>query len=78
LHKTFLPPHPGLDHLTIEPTVAPWATFARHSVAGKSNVFFCDGHVESPTLQFLITDTSDAALSRWNRAHQPHRERLAL
>jgi prepilin-type processing-associated H-X9-DG protein len=48
---------------------------ARHQ--GKANVVFCDGHVESPTLQFLFTDTSDAALSRWNRDHQPHRERLA-
>jgi prepilin-type N-terminal cleavage/methylation domain-containing protein/prepilin-type processing-associated H-X9-DG protein len=47
---------------------------ARHQ--GKLNVTFCDGHVESPTLQFLFTDTSDAALSRWNRDHQPHRERL--
>jgi prepilin-type processing-associated H-X9-DG protein/prepilin-type N-terminal cleavage/methylation domain-containing protein len=45
---------------------------------GKANVVFCDGHVESPTLPFLFTDTSDAALSRWNRDHQPHRERLAL
>ena len=45
--------------------------------AGKLNVVFCDGHVESPTLPFLFTDTSDAALSRWNRDHQPHRERLA-
>jgi prepilin-type N-terminal cleavage/methylation domain-containing protein/prepilin-type processing-associated H-X9-DG protein len=44
---------------------------------GKLNVVFCDGHVESPTLQFLFADTSDAALSRWNRDHQPHRERLA-
>jgi hypothetical protein len=35
-----------------------------------------DGHIESPTLQFLFADTSDAALSRWNRDHQPHRERL--
>ena len=43
----------------------------------KFNVVFCDGHVESPTLQFLFADTSDAALSRWNRDHQPHRERLA-
>jgi len=48
---------------------------ARHQ--GKANVVFCDGHVESPTLQFLFADTSDAALSRWNRDHQPHRERLA-
>jgi prepilin-type N-terminal cleavage/methylation domain-containing protein/prepilin-type processing-associated H-X9-DG protein len=48
---------------------------ARHQ--GKLNVVFCDGHVESPTLQFLFADTSDAALGRWNRDHQPHRERLA-
>jgi prepilin-type processing-associated H-X9-DG protein len=47
------------------------------AVTGKANVVFCDGHVESPTLPFLFTDTSDAALSRWNRDHQPHRERLA-
>ena len=47
---------------------------ARHQ--GKANVFYCDGHVESPTLQFLFTDTSDAALVRWNRDHLPHRERL--
>jgi prepilin-type processing-associated H-X9-DG protein len=48
--------------------------FTRHQ--SKANVVFCDGHVESPTLQFLFTDNSDAALSRWNRDHQPHRERL--
>jgi prepilin-type processing-associated H-X9-DG protein/prepilin-type N-terminal cleavage/methylation domain-containing protein len=44
---------------------------------GKANVVFCDGHVESPTLKFLFEDTSDEALRRWNRDHQPHRERLA-
>jgi prepilin-type N-terminal cleavage/methylation domain-containing protein/prepilin-type processing-associated H-X9-DG protein len=47
---------------------------ARHQ--GKANVVFCDGHVESPTLKFLFEDTSDAALSRWNRDHLPHREKL--
>ena len=46
-------------------------SYARHQ--GKANVVFCDGHVESPTLQFLFVDTSDEALSRWNRDHQPHR-----
>ena len=51
------------------------ATVARHQ--SKANVVFCDGHVESLTLQFLFADTSDAALCRWNRDHQPHRERLA-
>jgi prepilin-type processing-associated H-X9-DG protein/prepilin-type N-terminal cleavage/methylation domain-containing protein len=48
---------------------------ARHQ--GHANVVFCDGHVESPTLQFLFADTSDEALSRWNRDHLPHRERLS-
>ena len=50
-------------------------SYARHQ--GKANVVFCDGHVESPTLEFLFEDTSDAALSRWNRDHQPHREKLS-
>ncbi len=49
--------------------------YARHQ--GKANVVFCDGHVESPTLQFLFEDTSDDALARWNRDHQPHREKLS-
>ena len=50
-------------------------SYARHQ--GKANVVFCDGHVESPTLQFLFEDISDAALIRWNRDHLPHREKLA-
>jgi prepilin-type processing-associated H-X9-DG protein len=50
-------------------------TSSRHQ--GKANVVFCDGHVESPSLQFLFEDTSDAALSRWNRDHLPHREKLS-
>jgi prepilin-type processing-associated H-X9-DG protein/prepilin-type N-terminal cleavage/methylation domain-containing protein len=50
-------------------------TFIRHQ--GKANVVFCDGHVESPTLQFLFEDTGDYALSRWNRDHLPHREKLS-
>jgi prepilin-type N-terminal cleavage/methylation domain-containing protein/prepilin-type processing-associated H-X9-DG protein len=40
------------------------------------NVVLCDGHVESPTLQVLFEESSDATLARWNRDHQPHRERL--
>ena len=47
---------------------------ARHQ--RKANVVFCDGHVEPPTLKFLFENTSDAALSRWNRDHLPHRDRL--
>jgi prepilin-type processing-associated H-X9-DG protein len=49
-------------------------SYARHQ--GKANVVFCDGHVESPTLKSIFADTSDDALSRWNRDHQPHRELL--
>ena len=50
-------------------------SYARHQ--GKANVVFCDGHVESPTLKYLFEDTSDEALRRWNRDHQPHREKLS-
>jgi len=50
---------------------------ARSRHRSKANVVFCDGHVEPPALKFLFDDTSDDALSRWNRDHQPHRERLA-
>jgi prepilin-type processing-associated H-X9-DG protein/prepilin-type N-terminal cleavage/methylation domain-containing protein len=50
-------------------------SYALHQ--GRANVVFCDGHVESPTLQFLFEDTSDAALVRWNRDHLPHREKLS-
>jgi hypothetical protein len=45
-------------------------------MSDQANVAFCDDHVETPTLKFLFADTSDAALSAWNRDHQPHRERL--
>jgi prepilin-type processing-associated H-X9-DG protein/prepilin-type N-terminal cleavage/methylation domain-containing protein len=49
-------------------------SYARHR--GRANVVFCDGHVEPPKLQFLFDDISEEALSRWNRDHLPHRERL--
>jgi prepilin-type processing-associated H-X9-DG protein len=47
---------------------------ARHQ--GRVNVLFCDGHVESPALKFVFEDTSDKALVRWNRDHQPHPDQL--
>ena len=50
-------------------------SLSRHQ--GKANVVFCDGHVESPTLKSLFEGANDAALVRWNRDHQPHRELLA-
>jgi len=48
----------------------------RHN--GKSDVVFCDGHFESPTLNLLFDETGDSALSIWNRDHQPHRDRLGF
>jgi prepilin-type N-terminal cleavage/methylation domain-containing protein/prepilin-type processing-associated H-X9-DG protein len=42
----------------------------------RANVLFCEGHVESAPRKALFDDTSDAALVRWNRDHQPHRDRL--
>jgi prepilin-type processing-associated H-X9-DG protein/prepilin-type N-terminal cleavage/methylation domain-containing protein len=42
----------------------------------KVSVLFCDGHVESLNQQSLFEDATDAALVRWNRDHQPHRESL--
>lgn len=50
--------------------------FASSRHAGKVDIVFCDGHVESPPLKMVFEDTNDAALVRWNRDHQPHRERL--
>lgn len=57
----------------------PWLEkvgFASSRHQGRVNVAFCDGHVESPSLGFVFTNTSDAALVRWNRDHQPHRDSL--
>jgi prepilin-type N-terminal cleavage/methylation domain-containing protein/prepilin-type processing-associated H-X9-DG protein len=42
----------------------------------KVHLVFCDGRVESPPLKSVFTDAGDAALVRWNRDHQPHRDRL--
>lgn len=47
---------------------------ARHQ--GRVNILLCDGHVESPLPVFVFEDASDAALVRWNRDHQPHRDAL--
>jgi len=43
---------------------------------GRISVVFCDGHVEAQSLQYLFSDDSDAALRKWNRDNQPHRERI--
>jgi len=46
----------------------------RHS--RKWNIVFCDGHVESPSIQQVFFDRTDASLRRWNKDNQPHFERL--
>jgi prepilin-type processing-associated H-X9-DG protein len=40
------------------------------------NVLFCDGHGAGLPLEFLFADTTDGALSSWNRDNQPHTERI--
>jgi prepilin-type processing-associated H-X9-DG protein len=64
-----------LAHIPFLDTDSTKRAYARHQ--GRANIVFCDGHVESPTLQFLFVETNDAALVRWNRDHQPHREKLS-
>jgi prepilin-type N-terminal cleavage/methylation domain-containing protein/prepilin-type processing-associated H-X9-DG protein len=49
---------------------------AKRRHGGIANIAFADGHTEAVPLQTLFADESDAALSRWNRDHQPHRDRL--
>jgi prepilin-type processing-associated H-X9-DG protein len=44
----------------------------------KANVVFCDGHVETISFKLLFRETTDTALRRWNRDHEPHLERLSL
>ncbi|MEI6358303.1 MAG: prepilin-type N-terminal cleavage/methylation domain-containing protein [Verrucomicrobiota bacterium] len=51
---------------------------AKRRHGGNANIAFADSHVEAVPLQTLFVEESDAALSRWNRDHQPHRDRLTL
>ncbi len=46
---------------------------SHHRHSDRSNVLFCDGHVEGIKLDMLYRDTSDRALRRWNRDNEPHR-----
>ena len=43
---------------------------------GSINILFCDAHIELLKGTYVFKDTSDSVLVRWNRDHQPHRERL--
>ena len=62
--------------------ISPLTGLAEIFPASKTNALFCDGHVESPALQFFFEDTSGAALARWKSLqtatdHLPHREKLS-
>lgn len=48
---------------------------ARHR--GFANVALVDGHLESIALKTLFIETSENALRRWNRDHDPHLERIS-
>jgi prepilin-type processing-associated H-X9-DG protein len=39
----------------------------------RSNVLFCDGHIETLTFKGLFFDTADASLRRWNKDNETHR-----
>jgi prepilin-type N-terminal cleavage/methylation domain-containing protein/prepilin-type processing-associated H-X9-DG protein len=59
--------------VVVNPNPLPLILQARQRHHGRGNVTFCDGHVAEFGLSALFLDTSDAALSRWNKDHQPHR-----
>ncbi len=65
-------PYPPLPGGTLD--LADEGIRKRHS--GKINVVFCDAHVEGMKVQRMFFDRSDAALARWNKDNEPHRERL--
>ena len=49
---------------------------ARRLHQGRLSVAFCDGHVESPKIEKLFFERTEASLKRWNRDNEPHFERL--
>jgi prepilin-type processing-associated H-X9-DG protein len=67
-------------------TMPPWqnanavrsATWMRKRHAGRWNIVFCDGHLESfRSTKDLFNYRSDDLLRRWNRDHVPHRQYLS-
>lgn len=49
---------------------------ARQRHEGRVNMVFCDGHTAGLEASALFSLTNSAALARWNKDHQPHREWL--
>ena len=46
---------------------------ARERHAGRSNIAFCDGHVEAIKIQELYFEKTDQSFKRWNKDNEPHR-----
>jgi prepilin-type N-terminal cleavage/methylation domain-containing protein/prepilin-type processing-associated H-X9-DG protein len=49
---------------------------ANHRHDRKSNVVFCDSHVEAAPLNRLFFEKDEAALGAWNKDSMPHADRL--
>ena len=50
------------------------ARYARRHHQGRTNLLFCDGHVEDLKIERVFVDQSDTVLRRWNKDNEPHRE----
>jgi prepilin-type N-terminal cleavage/methylation domain-containing protein/prepilin-type processing-associated H-X9-DG protein len=55
------------------PNVPEAARLTRQRHGGRSNMVFCDGHVETLRMEDLVL-REDRILKRWNRDNLPHRE----
>ena len=65
----------SLKDVRATPTTSAWTK--RHRTHSELvNVVFCDGHIEANKIVQLYLDEGDAFLRRWNRDHEPHRDKL--
>ena len=65
----------SLKDVHATPTTSAWTK--RHRTHSELvNVVFCDGHIEANKIVQLYLDEGDAFLRRWNRDHEPHRDKL--
>jgi prepilin-type N-terminal cleavage/methylation domain-containing protein len=66
----------GLGRSSTVREIAASTKRARKRHAGDAAILFCDMHVDRVGLKALFQNVDTAALSRWNRDHQPHAERI--
>ena len=67
----------SLEDVHATPGTSAW-TKRRRTHSGVVNVVFCDGHLEGNNIGQLYLDEGDASLCRWNRDHEPHRDKLSV